>query len=97
MTSLAITDLHLQCDLDRKAMSFIRGAGAPWVFGWIQPYEPAQPSPLGSIINLYQTNNTFYANQVINQYQTLDVTNSASNSNVTVGVGQNGKNNGLVA
>ncbi|WP_322028730.1 hypothetical protein [Paraburkholderia sp. J76] len=97
MTSLAINDLHLQRDLDRKAMSFIRGAGAPWVFGWIQPYEPAQPSQLGTIVNLYQTNNTFYANQVVNQYQTLDVTNSASNSNVTVGVGQNGRNNGLVA
>jgi len=96
MTSLAITDLHMQRDIDHKAMSFIRGAGgAPWVFGWIQPYEPAQPSALGPVINLYQTNNTFYANQVINQYQMLDVTNSAANSNVTVGVGQNSKNNGL--
>jgi len=97
MTSLTINDLHEQREIDHEGMSFIRGAGAPWVFGWIQPYEPAQPSALGPVINLYQTNNTFYANQVVNQYQTLDVTNSASNSNVTVGVGQNGKNNGLVA
>ncbi|WP_028220348.1 hypothetical protein [Paraburkholderia oxyphila] len=94
MTSLTITDLHLQRDIDPRAMSFIRGAGAPWVFGWIQPYEPAQASA-GPVINLYQTNNTFYANQVVNQYQMLDVTNSAANSNVLVGVGQNGKNNGL--
>lgn len=92
MTSLAITDLHQQCDIDRKAMSFIRGGGAPWVYGWIQPYEPAQPASLGSIINLYQTNNTFYANQVVNQYQMVDVTNSAANSSVTVGVGQKGGN-----
>jgi hypothetical protein len=97
MTSLAITDLHLQHDIDHKAMSFIRGAGgAPWVFGWAQPYEPPQPPGFGSIINLYQTNNTFYANQVINQYQMLDVTNTAANANVTVtGVGQKGGNNGL--
>ena len=95
MTSLAITDLHIQCDIDHKAMSFIRGAGAPWVFGWIQPYEPAQPSALGPVINLYQTNNTFYANQVVNQYEMLDVTNSAPNSNLSVAVGQKGGNNGL--
>jgi hypothetical protein len=96
MTSLAITDLHMQRDIDHKTMSFIRGAGAPWVFGWIQPYQPEQPSAFGPVINLYQTNNTFYANQVINQNQTLDVTNTAANSNVTVGVGQNSRNNGLV-
>jgi hypothetical protein len=97
MTSLSITDLHMQRDIDPKGMSFIRGAGgAPWVFGWIDPYQPAQPSEFGPIINLYQTNNTFYANQVVNQYQMLDVTNSGANSNVTVGVGQNGKNHGVV-
>jgi hypothetical protein len=95
MTSLAITDLHMQRDIDHKAMSFIRGAGAPWVFGWAQPYQPAQPSGLGPIINLYQTNNTFYANQVVNQYEMLDVTNSAPNSNLSVAVGQKGGNNGL--
>ena len=95
MTSLTITDLHMQRDIDHQAMSFIRGAGAPWVFGWIQPYQPAQQPAFGPVINLYQTNNTFYANQVVNQYQMLDVTNSAANSNVSVGVGQNGRNNGL--
>ncbi|WP_179402639.1 hypothetical protein [Burkholderia guangdongensis] len=91
MTSLAINDLHLQRDIDRNAMSFIRGAGAPWVFGWIQPYAPPAPA-FGPVVNLYQTNNTFYANQVVNQFQTVDVANSAANSNLTVTVGEDGRN-----
>ncbi|RQS05443.1 hypothetical protein [Burkholderia sp. Bp8998] len=91
MTTLAINDLHMQHDIDRKTMSFIRGAGAPWVFGWIQPYTPPAPAPaFGPVVNLYQTYNTFYANQV--QIQNVDVTNSAPGANIAVGVGADGRN-----
>lgn len=91
MTTLAITDLHMQRDIDHNAMSFIRGAGAPWVFGWIQPYAPPAP-PFGPVVNLYQTYNTFYANQVVNQIQNVDVTNSAAGANLAVTVGEDGRN-----
>jgi len=91
MTTLAITDLHMQHDIDRKTMSFIRGAGAPWVFGWIQPYAPPAPAAR-PVVNLYQTYNTFYANQVLNQIQNVDVTNSAPGANIAVGVGADGRN-----
>ena len=41
MASLTIYDLPLNQALDAKAMSCIRGSGgAPWVYGWIAPFNP---------------------------------------------------------
>lgn len=84
MSSITVRDLAHSVALDCKAMTAIRGGdGAPWVFGWIQPYQPSTPTP-GSVVNLYQTNNTFYAGQMINQFQTVDVNNTGANSNINV-------------
>jgi hypothetical protein len=91
MAAITITDLPTKRDMDRNAMSLIRGAGAPWVFGWIQPYAPPVPS-IGPVVNLYQTNNNFFANQIVNQFQIVDVHNSAANSNLTVTAGEVGGN-----
>jgi hypothetical protein len=91
MAAITINDLPLTRDMSRRSMSLIRGAGAPWVFGWIQPYAPPVAS-VGPVVNLYQTNNTFYANQIVNQFQLVDVNNAGANANLTVVAGQNGKN-----
>lgn len=91
MAAITITDLPLTRDISRRAMSLIHGAGAPWVFGWIQPFTPPVPSMV-PVINLYETNNTFYANQMVNQVQFVNVNNSGANSNVTVLAGQHGQN-----
>ncbi|RKP53336.1 hypothetical protein [Pararobbsia silviterrae] len=93
MASIRIGDLSLNLALDRKAMSAIKGGGAPWVFGWIQPYVP--PTPVVSnvpIVNLYQTNNSFYANQMNNQFQTIDVANTGSNAVLVVPTTATGSN-----
>jgi hypothetical protein len=84
MSCLTITDLSLNLALDRKAMAAIRGGGgAPWVYGWIQPYVPQTPS-IGPVVNLYEVSNNFYANQMINQFQSVDVRNFGANSNLNV-------------
>ncbi|KRB64247.1 hypothetical protein [Noviherbaspirillum sp. Root189] len=85
MTVLAIKDLPLNRALDRKAMSVIRGSGAPWVFGWIRPYVASNPnSGLGTVFNFFQINNTYIADQMNNQIQNVDINNSAANSNINV-------------
>ncbi|HEY2021579.1 hypothetical protein [Paraburkholderia sp.] len=84
MSCLTINDLSLNLALDRKAMAAIRGGGgAPWVYGWIQPYVPQTPS-IGPVVNLYEVSNNFYANQMINQFQSVDVRNFGANSNLNV-------------
>jgi hypothetical protein len=93
MATLTINDLPTSNLLDRKAMAGVKGgAGAPWVFGWISPFVNASPSQPQQI-NFYQINN--YADQMINQYQTVSVTNSAANSNVNVAVDAASVNNAL--
>jgi len=92
MASITVKDLPASMALDRKAMSGIHGGGgAPWVFGWIQPYIDASPSQV-PVINFYQINN--YADQMINQFQSVSVSNSAPNSVLTVGVDERSVNNG---
>lgn len=81
MASITIDDLPTSATLDRKAMSAIRGAGAPWVFGWIRPFVAESPSQL-PVINFYQINN--FADQMINQYQTVSVNNSGANAMLNV-------------
>lgn len=93
MATITINDLPASYALDRKAMARIHGAGAQWLYGWIRvPVEPfAGRTPQ---INFYQINN--YAEQMINQYQVVSVTNSASNSNVNVAVDAGSVNNRLI-
>jgi hypothetical protein len=91
MATITVKDLPASMALDRKAMSVVHGGGgAPWVFGWIQPYIDASPSQ-APVINFYQINN--FADQMINQYQMVSVLNSAPNSTVDVKVDESSVNN----
>lgn len=90
MAAITIKDLRTDRTLDRGAMSFIRGGGASWVYGWIRPYVNATPS-FGPVINFYQINN--FADQMINQIQVVDVNNSAPNSNINIGLDEKSTNN----
>lgn len=92
MSIITINDLSVSRELDREAMSRLRGAGgAPWVYGWIAPFSDA-PS-FAPVVNFYQINN--YADQMINQYQMVSVLNTGSNSNVAVKVDEGSVNNRL--
>ncbi|MBS1191783.1 MAG: hypothetical protein H6R10_3575 [Rhodocyclaceae bacterium] len=88
MAAIAINDLPLSHALDRKALSAIRGGGAPWVFGWIRPYIPAASGPVAPV---YEINN-FYADQIINQFQVVNIDNSAAAANIKVDLGQRSAN-----
>lgn len=93
MATITINDLPASYALDRKAMARIHGSGALWLFGWIRtPVEPF--TGIIPQINFYQINN--YAEQMINQYQMVSVTNSAPNSNVNVAVDAGSVNNRLL-
>ncbi|NGZ85130.1 hypothetical protein [Duganella aceris] len=90
MATITINDLSVNRDLDRQAMSRLRGAGgAPWVYGWITPFSDA-PS-FAPVVNFYQINN--YADQMINQYQMVSVLNTGSNADVAVKVDESSVNN----
>jgi hypothetical protein len=83
MPSLTINDLPLNLALDRKAMAAISGGGgAPWVFGWITPYVQSTTPSVGPVVNLYDVTNNFYANQMVNQFQTTNVENTGNNATV---------------
>ena len=94
MPSIRIHDLPSSAPLDRKAMSAIRGAGAPWVFGWIRPYVESARSDR-PVINFFQINN--FAEQMINQFQTVSVNNSGANATLNVSVDESSVNNALTA
>ena len=84
MATTTINDLRMSRALDYKAMSCIKGAGgAPWVFGAFQPFLPESARFL-PIVNFYQTNNTFVADQLTVQFQNIDVSNSAANATINV-------------
>jgi hypothetical protein len=92
MAITTINDLRLSRALDYKAMSSIKGAGgAPWVFGAFQPFLPESARFL-PIVNFYQTNNTFVADQLTVQFQNIDIDNSAANAQINVVAGQNAIN-----
>ena len=93
MASISISDLPRNATLDRQAMAAVRGAGAPWVFGWIRPSVEARSSQL-PVINFYQINN--FADQMINQFQTVTVNNSGANAMLKVIVDESSVNNALV-
>ncbi len=91
MAAIRINDLHANRELDRKAMSSIQGGGAPWVFGWIRPYV-AEAASFGQVVNFYQINNNYFADQMNNQFQVVDIKNSAPNSNINVVVDEHSTN-----
>ncbi|MBD8533217.1 MULTISPECIES: hypothetical protein [unclassified Massilia] len=93
MASITIGDLPTSAVLDRKAMCAIRGAGAPWVFGWIRPFVAASPSQV-PVINFYQINN--FADQLINQFQTVSVNNAGNGATLNVVVDESSVNNALL-
>jgi hypothetical protein len=93
MATLTIRDLNTRRELDFRAMSAVRGGGAPWVFGWIQPYVASRPSTL-PVVNFYEINYSFYADQMNNQFQNVNVQNTAPNSNITVDAGMDARNKG---
>jgi hypothetical protein len=93
MATISINDLPASRNLDRKSLSFVCGAGAGWVFGWISPYV-AKAAAAASVINLYQFNN--FGGQMNNQIQIVDVTNSGIGASINVLPGQLGVNaNGI--
>ncbi|RZT41534.1 hypothetical protein [Cupriavidus agavae] len=93
MATLTIRDLAAHHILDFRAMSAVRGGGAPWVFGWIQPYVAARPGTL-PVVNFYEINYSFYADQMNNQFQNVEVQNNAPNSTITVDAGMDARNKG---
>jgi hypothetical protein len=91
MASITIDDLPRNLALDAKAMSSIRGGGAPWVYGWITPYAP-ETRNVAPVLNFYQISNSFYADQMINQFQTVQVNNTAPGSNISVALDERSNN-----
>ena len=91
MAAIVIKDLQSNRILDRQAMSAIHGAGgAPWVFGWIAPYIPPIPgnASFGQVVNVFEVTNNFYADQMNNQFQSINVNNTAANSTIAVNTNQ---------
>lgn len=86
MATITINDLSMNRALDVKAMSSIKGAGgAPWVYGWAQPFiAKTQSAGFGGPVNLFQTNNFYIADQMNNQFSVIDIKNSAANANINV-------------
>ena len=93
MATTTITDLPTSRALDYKAMSSIKGAGgAPWVFGAFRAFVPESARFAPPIVNFFQTNNIFVADQLSVQFQTIDIDNSASNAVINVDANQNALN-----
>jgi hypothetical protein len=91
MASITIHDLPRNQALDAKAMSSIHGGGAPWIYGWIAAYDPEARDRLPAF-NFYQINNNFHADQMINQFQTVQVNNTGAGANINVAVDERSNN-----
>jgi hypothetical protein len=61
------------------AMAGVRGAGG---------------QPLGTVINFYEINYSFYADQMNKQFQNIDIRNNAPNANINVQGDQGARNDG---
>jgi hypothetical protein len=83
MSLITIADLPVNRTLDRQAMSSLRGGAGDgnWVFGWMVPFAPRSPSFAPVVNNFFQSNTMI--GQVVNQSQTLAITNSASGASIT--------------
>jgi hypothetical protein len=96
MASITIHDLPDSVALDHKAMAMIRGGdGAGWLYGWMVPYTPPTPGVGPVVANLYQITNNFYAGQMINQFQSVDVNNTGTNANISVAPAERSKNHAV--
>ncbi|AET91149.1 hypothetical protein BYI23_B005420 [Burkholderia sp. YI23] len=99
MCALTISDLQYDRELDHAAMSAIGGGGgAPWVFGWIVPFveRPSGGDGGASAVtlidvtnNIYQvtnniTNNNITVGQMVNQFQSVAVSNTGNGATLTV-------------
>jgi hypothetical protein len=91
MASITIHDLPRNLALDAKAMSRIHGGGAPWIYGWITAFDPEARNRL-PVFNFYQTNNSFFADQMINQFQNVQVNNTGAGANINVALDERSKN-----
>jgi hypothetical protein len=95
MATITINDLPASYTLDRKALANIRGAGAEWVYGWITPFvEASSRGGQAPVINFFQINN--FADQMINQFQTISVLNTGANSALDVKVDESSVNNRII-
>jgi len=92
MAITTINDLRSSRALDYRAMSCITGAGgAPWVFGAFRPFVP-ESAQFVPIVNFFQTNNIFVADQLNVQFQTIDINSNAANAVISVDASQNAFN-----
>lgn len=94
MATLAINDLTCYRELAPAAMAGVRGAGGQFMFGWIRPFVQSSGLPLGTVINFYEITNNFYADQMNNQFQNIDIRNNAPNANINVQGDQGARNDG---
>jgi hypothetical protein len=94
MSSLVIRNLAPDATLERHAMATIRGGGAGWVFGWIRPYVPALAidGGFGGVINVFEVTNNYFAQQMNNQFQSIDISNTAPNAQISLAVDQRSMN-----
>ena len=84
MAAISINDLATSVPLDRRAMASIRGGdGAPWVFAF-QPFIASAARAPGAIINLFQTNTFYTAEQMTNQTLNIDIGASGPGSLISV-------------
>ncbi|SAK64034.1 hypothetical protein AWB78_02216 [Caballeronia calidae] len=98
MCALSVTDLDYDRELDHAAMSAISGGGgAPWIFGWITPFIDRPPVSVGGgagVVNLIDVTNNIYevtnnitnitVGQMINQFQSVAVSNTGNGATLTV-------------
>ncbi|MDR5739464.1 MULTISPECIES: hypothetical protein [unclassified Caballeronia] len=93
MSALFVADLECDRELSRADMAFIRGGGgAPWVYGWITPYISGRQEGFGGVVNIYEITNNFTADQMINQFQSVDVHNSGNGASLNVSPNANSAN-----
>ncbi|SAK46478.1 hypothetical protein [Caballeronia ptereochthonis] len=96
MSVITVTDLEYERELDHAAMSAISGGGgAPWIYGWITPFSDRQQT-LGGAVNIIDvtnniydvtnniTNNTVTVGQMVNQFQSVNVSNTGNGATLTV-------------
>ena len=96
MATITIHDLATLTMLDSASMRAVRGGdGAPWVFSFRPFIESVARAP-GAIINFFQTNNIYVADQMNNQFQVIDIEASAANANINVDAKQLASNFQLV-
>ena len=96
MAAITINDLPTDRALDGKAMSSIRGALA-WVNGAFNlPAPPLSPSFAPVVYQqVVNTVNSFYVEEMINNYQTIAINNSGASSNITAVLISSFSNGGL--